>query len=148
MKKGSSIGCTANVVLTDNVDETLAGLNVSGDDLWSSITRVGSSLLEEFSSTADCTGVLSVQHRNKCGADKISRGNLSSNNVEQQDIGQQSKVSQSGVEDGAQSEESIIRRSENGETVSSKSIDKASSLDSGTKDGESFGSTSDLSCGS
>ena len=91
---------------TNNVDETLASLDISGDDArhlgW--VTWVGSSLLEDtidsIMSQTDSSGALSVQHFNSGLALQISRSNSSSNNMEQKDVGQEDRVVKSSIKDG------------------------------------------------
>lgn len=124
--------------LTNNVDETLASLDIEGNDArhlgW--VTWIGSSLLEDtinsVMSQADSPGVLPVQHFNSALALQVSRGNLSSDNMEQKDVSQEHRVVKGSIKDGTKGKESVIGRSENSEPISSKSIDKVSSYDSGT----------------
>lgn len=86
----------------DNMNETLASLDVSSDDAGHIVTRVASSLLEDTVGTvvaeADSATLLSICHLNGSGTDKVILGNNSRDNVEKKDVGKSWDILKDGIE--------------------------------------------------
>lgn len=74
--------------LTDDMNDTLAGLNVGLNNLRHVVARVASSLLENLATLADGATVLSVRHLGLSSTEEILGLDNLVNGMEQQDVGE------------------------------------------------------------
>jgi len=133
----------------DDVDDSIARLDINTDDFGHFVTRISGAFLIDLSGNplADGATVLSIGHLRKGGALKIPAvHSLPGNDVEQEDIAQRGDVVQQRLDSTCRKvTEGFIGRGEDGEwTVSAKGSSQVCGLDSGTESPETLRAASNI----
>lgn len=128
------------------MNDTIAGTNIRVDNLGHVVPRVADTLLEDGIIMADGSAGFSVSHVQQVGALQIFRKQcMVSNGMEQQNIGQQYRISKDCIQQVAQLLEGFISWCKDGPCSVAQGVSQICLFDGRTKSREVGRSASNLS---